>query len=387
MVARIFYFLLFIIILPDLYFEVRYIRSASRYRWWKRLALWLPTIGIIVYTVYLDHIRNFIPDNMAIIDIYLLILGLLVVPKILFILSILLGQGVVRLRHGGRNWGYSLGAVLVFFCWYVIIYGATIGVRKLRVERVELYFNDLPEAFDGYKIVHFTDAHVGSFNGNRRQILRGVVDSINAQRPDLITFTGDLQNIKPCEIRSAYPILAKLHAKDGIYSVLGNHDYSEYVHLNAAEEAANCQEVIALERQLGWRLLLNEHAIIRHGSDSLVIAGEENLEKPDRADFSKTMRGVARGSFVVMLQHNPKAWERYIMPSGRVQLTLSGHVHGGQIAFLGFRPSSIIHKYDYGLFRENGKAMFVSAGIGGLIPFRFGMSPEVVLITLHRLNK
>ena len=75
------------------------------------------------------------------------------------------------------------------------------------------------------------------------------------------------------------------------------------------------------------------------------------------------------------------------MPSGRVQLTLSGHVHGGQIAFLGFRPSSIIHKYDYGLFRENGKAMFVSAGVGGLIPFRFGMSPEVVLITLHRLNK
>lgn len=351
------------------------------------MALWLPTIGIIVYTVYLGHIRDFIPDNVAIIYIYLLILGLLVVPKMLFVLSVLLGQGVARLRHGGRNWGYPLGVVLVFFCWYVIIYGATIGVRELRVERLDLYFNNLPEAFDGYKIAHFTDAHVGSFVGNRRQILRVVVDSINAQRPDLITFTGDLQNVKPCEIRSAYPILAKLRSKDGICSVLGNHDYSEYVRLNAAEEAANCQEVVALERQLGWRLLLNEHAVIRHGNDSLVIAGEENLEKPARADFPKTMRGVARGAFVVMLQHNPKAWERHIMPSGRVQLTLSGHVHGGQIAFFGFRPSSIIYKHDYGLFRENGKAMFVSAGVGGLIPLRFGMSPEVVLITLHRLNK
>ena len=115
MVARIFYFLLIIIILPDLYFEVRYIRPAGRYRWWKRLALWLPTIGIIVYTVYLGHIRDFIPDNVAIIYIYLLILGLLVVPKMLFVLSVLLGQGVARLRHGGRNWGYPLGVVSVSY--------------------------------------------------------------------------------------------------------------------------------------------------------------------------------------------------------------------------------------------------------------------------------
>ena len=383
MIARIFLLVVLAIVLPELYVEW-YMRNRRRNQpWWRRALNWLPTLAMLVYTVVLALNKNFVPDDMRIINVYLLLMGLYVVPKALFALCSMGGLVWRRLIHCQYNWGNFASLFLIVFCWYFIIYGSTLGFRKLKVRHVDLYFDDLPESFEGYKIVQFSDAHVGSFSKNGRKLLQKALDSINAQKPDLIAFTGDLQNMKPKELIPVRKQLAGLKAKDGVVSVLGNHDYSEYTNESPAVEAANRREMIARQRQFGWHLLLNEHKAVYRGGDSIVVAGEENFEKPARADFAKTMDKVNKGAFVVMLQHNPEAWEKYIKPSNRVQLALSGHVHGGQVAFFGFRPTSLKYKRDYGLFEEDNKALYVSSSIGALIPFRFGISGEIAVITLH----
>lgn len=384
MIARIFFLIVLIILLPELYFEWYRRKRRRRQPKWRRLLNWAPTVTMLVYTVFLAACKNFVPDDMRITFAYLLLFGLFVVPKALYALCSLVGLAWRHLTHGRYNWGNLVAFFLVLTVWYIIIYGSTLGPRQLEVRHVDLYFKDLPNGFEGYKIVQFTDAHVGSFIGKDTNLLQRAVDSINAQTPDLIAFTGDLQNIRPQEVYPVQDILAGLRAADGVVSVLGNHDYSEYIDENPVIEAANCREIISRQRQWGWQLLLNEHTVVRRGKDSIVVAGEENLEKPARADFAKTMSKVGKGAFVVMLQHNSKAWDRYIKPSNRVQLTLSGHVHGGQLALFGFYPASLVYKQYYGLFEEDNKALYVSSGIGGLIPFRFGVPPEIVVITLHK---
>ena len=144
------------------------------------------------------------------------------------------------------------------------------------------------------------------------------------------------------------------------------------------------------ETSVGWQLLLNDNRIVRRGSDSIVIAGGENDGRPPfpaKADLKKTMRGINAKSFVVMLQHDPSAWRRHILPQTNAQLTLSGHTHGGQISLFGFRPTELVGKEDDGLYAEGKRKLFVSTGLGGFIPFRFYMNPEVVEITLKRINK
>lgn len=345
---------------------------------------WVPVAVMLVYTVCLASVRNFIPDDISLVSTYFVLMGLLAVPKVIFAVCSALGLGWKKMRRSRYNWGNLVAVVLILFTWYVVIYGSTIGLRQLKISRVDVWVDDLPDSFEGYRIVHFSDAHVGTFVDGRTGLLRRALDSINAQHPDLIAFTGDLQNLQPQEIYPVQDMLGQLKAGDGVVSVLGNHDYSEYVNEDPLTEAANCSEIIARQRKWGWKLLLNENLTIRRGSDSIVIAGEENLERPDRADFGKTMQGVGKRAFVVMLQHNPKAWDRYIRASNRVQLTLSGHVHGGQISLFGLRPSSLKYRQDYGLYEEDGKALYVSSGIGGLLPFRFGVPPEIAVITLHK---
>lgn len=177
-----------------------------------------------------------------------------------------------RWRHSRVNLGNIVAVVLILINWYVLIYGSTIGTKKLTVQRDDLYFTNLPERFDGYRIVFFSDAHVGSFTGSRRALLQRDIDSINAQRADLIAFGGDLQNTRPQEIVPVMPPLRQLRARDGVVSVLGNHDYSEYTHDRPDVEAANRRLVIDLQRRMGWKLLLNSHFALHRSGDSIVVA-------------------------------------------------------------------------------------------------------------------
>ena len=319
---------------------------------------------------------------------FFLIMGLVVVPLLL----VLLCRWLMPRRHWRKG---AIACTLIV--WGLVLYGHLVGYQQLEVHRYDYVSADLPQAFDGYRIVQFSDAHVGTMTGSRQWLLQRAVDSINALQPDVIVFTGDLQNLHPDELREHLAVLRQLHAKDGVYSILGNHDYPTYLDCDEATKASLVKQTIQLEREMGWRLLLNEHSIVRRDSDSIVIAGMENWgnvkRMPRKGDVKKTLAGIsqqptAKGlqPFVIMLQHDPSAWDEKILPECQAQLTLSGHTHGGQFEFLGWSPASLTYEEWGGWTYKDGRALFVSTGLGALIPFRLGMPGEIVQITLKFLN-
>ena len=151
-------------------------------------------------------------------------------------------------------------------------------------------------------------------------------------------------------------------------------------------KAANNKEIISLQRQMGWTMLLNEHRIIRRDTASFVLAGMENdgdgKHFPQKGDIAQTLEGVKDGSFILMLEHDPSAWRRKIIPDGRAQLTLSGHTHAMQFNIFGWCPMSLTGKEFWGWYEEGHQKLFVTAGLGGLIPFRLGATGEIVILTL-----
>mgnify|MGYP002624076748 CR=1 FL=1 len=385
MIARAPYLFLLLILLPDLYLDLHYWHH--RFPTWKRWLYWMPGLAMVAYTLKLTYEPNFIPDNPTLLYIYLFLLGLLVVPKVVYVLFSLCGLACCKLLRSRRNFGNLIGLFCVPVIWFVLFYGSFVGFQKLEVNRQTFTSRDVPTAFDGYRIVLFSDAHVGTYGGSRQWMLKRAVDSINAQRPDMIVFTGDLQNAHPQELYPQMDILSSLKAKDGVYSVLGNHDYDKYVNCDEAQKVANCRETISRERQMGWTVLLNEHRIIERGKDRLVIAGMENDGEgryPQLGDINATLRGVSRKEFVIMLEHDPTSWRRKILPHCHAQLTLSGHTHGGQFSLFGWSPTSFKYKEISGMYRAGDRALYVSKGVGGVIPFRFGATGEIVVITLKK---
>ena len=235
-------------------------------------------------------------------------------------------------------------------------------------------------------MVQFSDVHVGTYDDSNRWLLQRAVDSINAQHADVILFTGDLQNRQPSELDGSSSILSRLHAPDGVYSVFGNHDYPDYLRVPLETKLSKFMELIDREEKMGWKVLLNSHATIRRGTDSLIIAGMENdgdgRHFAQRGNIAHTLDGVRRSAYVVMMQHDPSSWRRKILPHSHAQLTLSGHTHAMQFAIAGWSPVDFIYTEWGGLYELSGRHLFVSTGLGGFIPFRFGVPGEIVVITL-----
>ena len=387
MIARIVIYLILIIVLSDLYIDMHYFRKRYPIAWWQRLLWWLPSIGMITYTCAMASIRDFAPNNLTWLNTYIFLLGLLVGPKAIFALTSFLGSIIRKyIIHTNRNWGHYIGILLGCFAVGTFIYGLTYGVSNIQVKHVDLYFKDLPKSFDGYRIVHVSDLHLGTFNGWRSKILKAEMDSIERQKANLICFTGDLQNIHPEEVEKMASVIRQ--PMKGTISVLGNHDYTEYIKGDAKEKAAEEARLInAEEKILKWTLLRNQNTeITSPAKESIYVCGTENDGRPPFPNYSnyrKAMQGIGPNSFVIMLQHDPSAWKRSILPKTTAQLTLSGHTHGGQMQFFGWRPTNIRQQEDYGLYEQNGRYLYITAGLGGLVPFRLNMPNEIAVITLH----
>lgn len=323
---------------------------------------------------------------------FFVMMAFVVVPLVVFFLCRYLLP-----RRWGKKVGISLSLIIILFAFY----GMFVGYQQLEVRQVEYRSKDLPAAFDGYRIVMFSDAHVGTMTGNRQWLMERAVNSMLALSPDMIVFAGDLQNVYPDEIVEHLPQLSRLKAPDGVFSVLGNHDYAIYEPDDSLTKEANAKKTQALERQAGWTLLMNEHRVIHRGSDSIIIAGMENWgtvkRMPRKGDVAKTLAGlnlpssvtnnpspITNNPFILMLQHDPTAWRELILPQCHAQLTLSGHTHGGQANVFGFSPAAISYE-NYGDWTyEGSRALFVSTGLGALIPFRLGLPGEIVVLTLRR---
>jgi len=302
--------------------------------------------------------------------------------------TLLICWGIGRACRRSRN-GLRVGMVLMAALTLAAAYGFTLGIRGVRVRRVTLAFSDLPPAFDGYRLLHASDLHVGSYKGWRAHILAEAIDSIMAQRADMIALTGDLQNARPTEIEAALPQLRRLKANDGVFSVLGNHDYPVYIDVPDYERYDSLGRTVVLQRDsLGWQLLMNSRRTIRRGNETLTVAGMENDGEgrfPCHADLTATIGGLsAKGTFIVMMEHDPTSWRRTILPHCHAQLTLSGHTHGGQLTLLGMSPAALRYREWGGMYHAGERQLSVTTGVGGLLPFRIGVKPEIVVITLKR---
>ena len=268
----------------------------------------------------------------------------------------------------------------------VITYGSLIERNCFRIKEITIKIANLPENFDGYCIVHISDIHARSFSGRERHLQRAM-DKINDLEPDMIAFTGDLITMTPDELESHAHALSSLKARDGVFSVLGNHDYSMYSDASPEDRQKHMETLISAEEALGWDLLMDESRIIRRGTDSIAVIGVQNTSPsrhfPSKGDLTTASEGT-ENMFRILLSHDPMHWEAEIL--GRdYPLTLSGHTHAMQLSLLGWSPSSLMFEQFRGLYTRDGQSLHVNPGLGETIfPARIGVRPEITLLTLTR---
>lgn len=375
--------LLILLLLPEWYIYKVYVRR-WRNGWLRRLYM-LPglilLLGLLVFIVANEMLR----DGFG---IYLIVTLCVVVPKAVFVLFSLLLRAAGRLVKCGIPHGtLSLLPALATFGY--ICFGAIEGKEHFQVKEVTFVSPDLPASFDGYRVLQISDIHSGSWNGNSAA-LQEAMSLCLAQCPDLAVFTGDLVNSRADEMKNLMPVFSRLKAKDGVFSVLGNHDYATYTHWDSeADRLANIDSLIARENRMGWQMLMNEHRIIRRGNDSIALVGVENSGNPpfpDKGDLPKALRGT-EGMFKILLSHDPTHWRREVLPETDIQLMLAGHTHDMQVRLFGFLVSRFIYPEHRGLYLQGKRGLYVNVGLGFvLFPMRLGAWPEITVITLKKGN-
>ena len=273
-----------------------------------------------------------------------------------------------------------------------LLYGMYRGKYNYKVLSYKLEFEDLPDAFDGFKITQISDIHSGSFD-NQTKVQYGV-DLVNQQKSDLVLFTGDLVNNRADEIKPWIKIFNKIKAEFGVFSILGNHDYGDYMRWERpAAKRKNMEDLYDAHNEMGWDLLLNESRFIEKDGDRLAIIGVENWGSGFKkaGDLNKALNNVSEKDFKILLTHDPSHWEAQVIPHPfKIHLTLSGHTHGMQFGIeipgiIKWSPAKWRYKQWAGVYGENKQYLNVNRGFGYLAyPGRVGMWPEVSVITLSK---
>lgn len=281
-------------------------------------------------------------------------------------------------------WFFALIPALGVMGWFA--FGFIEGWKRLELKHITFTSPDLPPYFDGYRLVQITDFHLGSFPpGN--DFVQKVVDAANNEEPDMILFTGDLVNNQASEVEPYLKTLGQLHAQDGIYSIWGNHDYCEYGNNHSIGALKrNRRMLYGYQESLGWHQLMNEHHVVSHGMASIAVIGVENPGQPpftNRSNLKKAMKGGDPDMFKILLSHDPHHWRREVVGK-KIQLTLAGHTHAGQLKIGKWTPARMAFKEWGGAYRIGEQMLYVSSGIGGSFPFRLGAWPELTVVTLKR---
>ena len=272
-----------------------------------------------------------------------------------------------------------------------MLYGMT-NRYKYKVRNVDLNFPNLPASFKGLKLVQISDIHSGSFT-DPQAVAHGI-DTIMEQKPDLIIFTGDLVNDQATEMEDYIEMFSRLKAPMGVYSVLGNHDYGDYVQwpIKGITKNQNLENLKKIHAAMGWRLLLNEHVVLKKGEDEIALLGVENWS--NKARFPKHGRmdlahaGTEKYPFKILMSHDPSHWEGQIKPQyADVDLMLSGHTHGMQfgVEIPGFKwsPVQYVYKQWAGLYETQHQKLYVNRGFGFIgYPGRVGILAEITVLNL-----
>jgi len=297
----------------------------------------------------------------------------------------------VELFEGRRRFISNVGLFVASVPFTGIIYGVTKGKYNFKIHKADISFKDLPKEFDGLRITQISDIHSGSFSD--REPIQHAVDLANQQGSDIIFFTGDLVNNRSDEMEPWIDIFKQLKAPMGVYSILGNHDYGDYVSWPSPEaKQANMEKLYDIHKQLGFKLMRNENTRIERKGAFIDLVGIENWGKggfTKYGDFNKAVQGITPGSFKILLSHDPSQWdEQVINHPEKVHLTLSGHTHGAQFGVempgIKFSPIQFRYKHWAGLYAENERYIYVNRGLGFIgFPGRVGIWPEITVLTLH----
>jgi predicted MPP superfamily phosphohydrolase len=360
------------------------------------IAFWVFDIGLItailILKIRLDRISEQ-RKHLLVTSLY----GLTVssfIPKLIFIvvISILYFSNFVFADHQSLVVIPLVGLFAGFLPFFVILYAIFRSLYRFKVHHVSIKMTHLPASFNGLRIVHISDTHLGSFNA-RYHIFDRAVNMINHLHPDYIFFTGDLVNNFAHELKDWDSTFKQLSAKRGKYAVLGNHDYGDYTEWPSPEaKQVNFEGIKNFFSDIGFRLLLNEAEITEQHNEHMAIIGVENWGNPpfkQYGDLQKALLPVQHIPFKILLSHDPTHWPKEVRKDTNIALTLSGHTHGMQ-AGINLRNKSwspIKYKYEHwaGLYREEEQYLYVNRGLGWLgFPGRLGMRPEITLIELFR---
>ena len=273
-----------------------------------------------------------------------------------------------------------------------VLWGRYVTRLRLDVSQAELVSQRVPSAFDGFKIAHISDFHLDSFDKNKEMgFVEEIIDRIANEQPDIVCFTGDLVTVRSAQAIPYRRLLHKLSASGiPVYSVMGNHDYADYVwEFDESRRLADRDSLRHLMSEAGWRMLDNESEWLYRGSDSLLVAGVENIGEPPFSvygDLGKALEGnYADNVFTILLSHNPTHWRSEVLPNTSIDLTLSGHTHAMQFRVGSWSPSKWKYPEFAGLYREGLQFLNVNTGLGGVGPkIRIGVKPEINIITLKK---
>ena len=394
------------------YYAFQSLRTITKSNWWYAL-YWIFTLAVLGNFVYQFYSFNR-SDGFSHSNSYAVgFLIAMIVPKIVLLL-IMFGEDIFRVpqavysyftedngnsvKHfpARRKFISQIALGLAAVPFVSILYGIYKGKYNFKVLKYVLHFEDLPEAFDGYKLTQISDIHSGSFDNIDK--VRYAVDLINEQQSDVILFTGDMVNNKATELEPYVSVFNKLKATDGMYSVLGNHDYGDYVRWSSEDaKKQNLEDLKTLQKDIGFDLLLNENRFIEKDGQRIAIVGVENWGKggfKKAGDLQKAKSTIDKDDFKVLLSHDPSHWDAEVVNDNyHYHLTLSGHTHGMQFGieipgWFKWSPVKWRYKRWAGIYEELGQYINVNRGFGYLaFPGRVGIWPEITVIELKKGSK
>lgn len=377
---KFFFLIILLLILPDSYIWWNFLRPQSGT--WRSILLFLPTVLTLLFMALLFcNVRA----NILIQCVFILTICVSV-PKLVFVIADLLCRGITWNLPHLMPYAHKVALLLSVLMAALQVFGTALGWRFLRVEHTNINLPNMATAFNGYKIVQISDIHLGSYAGDT-SVMEAMVDSINKQQPDLIVFTGDMVNTASSEALPFVRTLSKLKAKNGVFSVLGNHDYCLYQPgLTPKELHEEVARIVRIQKAMGWNVLLNTHHTIHRGNDSIVIAGVENVGKPPfptHGNLAKAIENVNNNACIILLSHDPWHWRNEVVKRPEIALTLSGHTHALQMQIGHFSPAAWFMPEWGGLYHKDKQQLYVSTGIGGNVPYRLGAWPKIEVLTLH----
>lgn len=316
-----------------------------------------------------------------------IIANLIIIALVMSIIAVIVAAiaGIASLFGKSFKSFFKKGLWAMVLAPLLWCYGNFIERNQYQIKEINIESEKIPATFNGYKIVQISDIHLHSFKG-RQKTLQKFVDAINEQKADIVVFTGDLVSYGPWELNGLDTILSKIEARDGVFSVLGNHDYSAYSNFPDSVQWRYVDELKSRQEAMGWNLLLDENVPLIRGNDTISLIGVENIST-HRAFLSfgnleKAMQG-ADGKYKILLSHDPTHWELEVKDRPEIDLMLSGHTHAMQFSILGWSPSSFIFDEVAGLFQHDNQFLYVNIGLGETVmKARIGTKPEITVIEL-----